>query len=437
MISGIRSVFPLALILGSTALAQVPIASSWSHWSTWTAPAAMTAMRVRDSLIWVSTKDGLARIPIQGAAATVYTTRNSGIPFNVLTCVDVSYPGEVLMGSPDGAIVLGEGGQWTKYTYENAPLYNKHFNHLVSGLTRTRDGILWMATRSVTYEYDGYKNVETDFNAGTGGADYRSFFKGHEGSIFAYDGSKWGTAYKGDLFEKTSIESILQIVSDTDGTVWSASKKYIRGYGIELFIEKKDPLKRRLYRQPIWNLGGSNEYGEWISGLQVSKRGLWAAAYGTTDADSNRSFRSIVFIPKDTALLTVPIPLGIAGKDVYTEVSQRYGPVTVFALDTLDRPWVLARDTLYGYDSAGASVGIEILPKELASQGPFQEMRIGRNGVIYLRNDKAVFWKVKPIPIPVSVRKTSGRAKSHGWLSRKPGEYFDPVGRVLPRPKAP
>lgn len=425
------------------------IASSWSDWSQWNSPAPITCMGPRDSLLWMSTKGGLARIPIYGGPATVYAKSNSGIPFDTLTTVDVSYEGDVLMGSPQGAIILGDGGRWTHYNSSDPPFKTGSAPPLVSGITRTKDGVLWIATRAVTLDFYGKKELDINNYADLREVDHRGIFEGAQGSIFANDGSGWHTVLTGRLTKKLTIESMQGIVSDPNGGVWSARLEWTQGPAVGIAIDKRSSGTLNMVET------FTSDYPvvfpspfPWISTLRTTELGLWASFSGDIPYGSfpistdSRMGRAIVFIPKDSAKITVAIALSTPEQLHNGQDSARFGgPATVFSLDPAGNPWVLARDTLYGYDQTGTPFGTEILPSQLASKGPFQEMRIDKNGILFLRNESTVFWKTGSGS--VSIPKP---ARAHGEMELLRGsrglrlnrasagpvrvEYLDMLGRT-------
>jgi hypothetical protein len=323
----------LALLAGVSASSADVGTSSWSDWSQWTSPAPITAMGPQDSLLWMSTKDGLARIPIEGGPVTVYTTRNSGIPFDTLTSVDVSYEGEVLMGSPQGAIVKGENGSWTAYTMANAPLQTASGKgpRPVSGFAKTPDGNLWIATQAYAKSLEGQR---TDFNQYPPKVSRLDIFDGNAGMIHMFDGLNWVITTRGSVGQKYYVESMFGLASDGKGRIWGAS---------QLWSFEQPEI--RIYQSGTMSPYPNKTLGElrifpktypqsWISGLQATHEGMWASFCGTVDG-LFPSFRTLLFFPTDTV---VRIGSAISLDSLPASGVDSTHPTRVFALDTNGNP---------------------------------------------------------------------------------------------------
>jgi ligand-binding sensor domain-containing protein len=91
---------------------------------------------------WKGTTNGLIRINLRTNEQQVYTTLNSVLPSDSITCICVRSNGDVWIGTPKG-IVRYDQFAFLLITTENSNLPE----NAVTGLKEDNDGALWISTR--------------------------------------------------------------------------------------------------------------------------------------------------------------------------------------------------------------------------------------------------------------------------------------------------
>ncbi len=105
----------------------------------------ITALALRDSLLWAGTPAGLARY--NGTEWTSYTS-DSGLPGNYIKSL-LAVPPVLWVGTTSGLARL-ENGQWTSFTTTSSPLPSNDIRAIVEWNGRT-----WFATTGGLASYDG------------------------------------------------------------------------------------------------------------------------------------------------------------------------------------------------------------------------------------------------------------------------------------------
>jgi ligand-binding sensor domain-containing protein len=157
---------------------------------------------------------------------TVYTTRNTGMPDNIVRALAVDASGAVWVGTPEG-IGRYDGVEWTVLNAENSPLPTSD----VWSLTFDAEGALWAAvTGGVVALRDEEWHVFTPDNAPIPDAQPRFVYAEPGGSIWAgfeegglsrFDGSSW-TVYRSDPHGLPD-DDVRDLVVDEEGVVWIAT----------------------------------------------------------------------------------------------------------------------------------------------------------------------------------------------------------------------
>ena len=70
---------------------------------------------------WIGTDRGLALMTIPDGVWTTYSTANSPLPSDRITCIDVDAGGTVWIGTDAGVAAL-HGAEWTVYRHADSPL---------------------------------------------------------------------------------------------------------------------------------------------------------------------------------------------------------------------------------------------------------------------------------------------------------------------------
>lgn len=401
------------------------MSSTLSEWSQWNAPSRINCMAVKDSLLWLGTEKGLARLPLAGGNHTIYTTGNSGLYQDTITHLEISPDDEVLMGTPQGVNILKDG-RWTVYDHRNSPLSFRGGPLRISGVARGRDGRLWVSSHALIFNWEG---KEVDWRSGAS-YDFHSLSFANRGRLFQKVGETW-----------TEMPDKPQTTDEETTTIWSLAPDPVGGIWVnKMFLFRAAKWHYVSYVPPRSSVMAyqfrSHPQNNNIFDMQADSLGIWMAFFSSGQLNNNPYVRALLQVQPDEYGRGgdgIPEVITLTSRAGYQSANdlQRFGPKnTLFALDPEGSPRVLGPDSIFTY-SRSASYGdirlsiIEVLPPGIKEKGPFRQIKIDERGIVFLRNDSTVFWKAKSKPFPSGLvggkpRGLELRRSSQGWYLHLP-----------------
>lgn len=288
---------------------------------------------------WIGTNDqGL--IKFDGINATVYNTKNSGLPENCIKSIVSDQYGNLWIGTLYG-IAKFDGRNWTNYNTSNSPIPS---NHIIK-LAIEQNGTLWIATYNKgaasfngsvwkTYDnansglYDNYiKTITIDSK---GNKWVGTTFSG----VFKFDGNSW-KSYKIPLSRFIRLIPVNEYTKDTLYYSNNISSILVQENG-EMFVslDKQSDNGRAKYQEAMLYYPSSDDAGKFYS-ASFSGGSIWGASSIIQDKNG------VKWITSPEGIFMVTGSQSLAGKkfDVYN-APIRDNNVNTIAVDKSGNKWI-------------------------------------------------------------------------------------------------
>jgi ligand-binding sensor domain-containing protein len=116
----------------------------------------------KNGTVWFCTQTGL--IKYDGNTPTTYTSSNSGLPYDDVTCITFAPNGDKWIGTTEGGIAKFDGAnKWTVY---NAKKINFPYNAIYT-IALDLQGNVWASTIGKLIKFDGTSSIEVYGDANT------------------------------------------------------------------------------------------------------------------------------------------------------------------------------------------------------------------------------------------------------------------------------